>query len=150
MRNTRDDGDEILGIGRIESDKPKEKPKSKTYRVSAVPRRFSKAHQDWSAVDLGSEFSSRVGQMYPTHLAQANPVTCTKVFGRLMKEKGIGPEEMLAAMDLFFADPRNFQGVGEGVPLWIKFLRAFPYIQAQAKRSVAGDSFDWEKEAGNA
>ena len=146
MRKDYDDGEDILGVGRIEPKKPVAK-KTKTYSVPASSRRSKKEPAKWSAMDLGGEFSSRVSQRFPSYLGQANPVLCAKVFGNLMKTKGIPPTEILAAMDLFFDDDRNFNDIGSGVPLWLKFLRSFPYIQEQAKRAAGNSEFDWEEEA---
>jgi hypothetical protein len=146
VRKDYDDGEDILGVGKIEQKKPVAK-KTKTYSVPVSSRRGKKEPAKWSPMDLGGEFSSRVSQRFPTYLGQANAVVCAKVFGRLMKTKGIPPTEILAAMDLFFDDDRNFNDIGAGIPLWLKFIRSFPYIQEQAKRTVENDTFDWEEEA---
>lgn len=117
------------------------------FDMNLSPKRYLKPVEEWSARDLGAEFSYRVRQKFPELIAQANVVKCSKVFGSIMTSRGISPQEFSAAMELFFEDERNFRDLGKGQPVWAKFLSSFPYIQAQARRNSGIDKFDWEAEA---
>lgn len=146
VRREYDDGDGLAPVGKI--DPMPVKPKEKTFSVPASSRRHRKSQDKWNATDLGYEFAARVKDRYPNLLAQANPVKCAKVFGSVMKTKNISGTTMHAAMDIFFEDERNFRDVGSGSPIWLRFLGAFPSIQAMAERKANQESgFDWESEA---
>lgn len=148
VRKEYDDGEDLGGVGKIES-VPKTL-REKTYSVPVSSRRHRKSNDKWNATDLGYEFSSRVKTRYPNLVAQANPVKCAKVFGTVMKTKNIDGKTMFAAMDIFFEDERNFRDVGNGSPIWLRFLGAFPNIQSMAERKAKGEEgFDWESEASN-
>lgn len=148
VRREHDDGEDLASVGRISA--MPVKPKAKTFSVPVSNRRSRKTQDKWTATDIAYEFSARVKSRYPNLLAQANPVKCAKVFGSVMKTKNIEGKTMLAAMNIFFEDERNFRDVGNGSPIWLRFLGSFPNIQAMAERAANAESgFDWESEADN-
>jgi hypothetical protein len=145
MVSKYDDEEDFGAVGKIGV--PEKKVRAKTYTVGVVPKRRNKPVEKWTGYDLGMEFASKIKEMFPDLVAQANPVTCVKIFSKTMDDRGISPQEFSAAMDLFFDDERNFRDLGKGQPVWAKFLSSFPYIQAQARRNSGIDKFDWEAES---
>lgn len=102
--------------------------------VSALPKRFEKPHSQWNAGDLSAEFSWRVAQIDRGLMAQSPAAQLRPVLGRYLKEDRLKPEEIYHAIEVFFEDPRNLANLGEGAPLYKRFLASFQTNQAEARR----------------
>jgi hypothetical protein len=49
---------------------------------------------------------------------------------------------MLAAIRMFFEDPRNLNDAGSGVPLWRKFIAYYQTVEGTVAREELPDSYD--------
>lgn len=114
-------------------------PRRKEHTVrpgSPTDRRHEKAHAAWTAWDLTAEFNARAFQAGAGEVPhQTNSRYLGGAFGSLIAQ-GSSPEALYECIEMFFVDPRNTRVMGEGYPLWRKFLASVTNSYARAQRRV--------------
>ena len=94
--------------------------------------RINTPEELWSNNDLLAEFYDLVEKAAPNTSQQVNGKYLSTWIN---KEVGEGTQryEILKAMRMFFADPRNLHDAGVGKPLWQRFFAYYPTIQGIVK-----------------
>lgn len=125
------DGDEGE-VGRLPSSDKIRAKYGKVTVPARTDRRAEKAVSQYTVPDLISEFTDRVKKV-TDRTSQVNRGALAGRLGAWRKD-GITQQTIISGMDMFFEDPRNLRDLGEGKPLWIRFVVFFPDRQAEAAR----------------
>lgn len=134
--NTWNDDDDIAGFGLLEGELPASKKQPKASKRNPKTR-HQRPQEDWTAMDVASEFSSRVYQTLP---GLPIPVNTKKVWGalaRMRKTSNSNAVIELEVLDMFFADPW-LKASGMEYPQHIvgKFLKMMSTHFQQALRNL--------------
>lgn len=103
--------------------------------VANIARR--KQYAKLSAPELLAQFIDYV-TVATDRLDQVNKGAFGGTLKRWM-DKGVRPETILRAMEVFFADPRNTSSAGIGRPIWLKFQAFFVDNQVTFARAVGAE-----------
>jgi hypothetical protein len=124
-RGWQDDDAELQGVGLFDDEVPA------SQKVAPVSKRSSKTRhlrpqEDWTALDVAAEFSSRVYQRLPGAVNVVNTIQLQKIIAKNRKQFDLTPMIELEVMRLFFED-RWFKAEARTSPHYIqgKFLRFF-------------------------
>ena len=94
--------------------------------------RINTPEELWSTTDLIAEFYDLVEKAAPNTSSQVNNKYLATWINKQVSE-GTQRYELLKAMRMFFADPRNLNDLGIGKPLWQRFFSYYPTIQGIVK-----------------
>jgi len=138
--NIEREADDASGaVGKVEDKVAmrKAKYKGKGLSTASIRHRDNKSEETWNTSDLVSEFASLLNKSTASELTmQIN----TQQFAIWINQKvrlGVSRAHMLAAIRMFFDDPRNLNDAGIGIPLWRKFIAFY--------QSIEGKKFTEEK-----
>ena len=95
--------------------------------------RINTPEELWSSTDLIAEFYDLVEKSAPNTSHQVNGKYLSTWINKELSE-GTQRYEILKAMRMFFADPRNLNDAGIGKPLWQRFFAYYPTIQGIVKK----------------
>jgi hypothetical protein len=95
--------------------------------------RINTPEELWSTTDLIAEFYDLVEKAAPNTSSQVNNKYLATWINKQVGE-GTQRYEVLKAMRMFFADPRNLNDLGIGKPLWQRFFSYYPTIQGVVKK----------------
>jgi hypothetical protein len=95
--------------------------------------RINTPEELWSTTDLIAEFYDLVEKAAPNTSSQVNNKYLATWINKQVSE-GTQRYELLKAMRMFFADPRNLNDLGIGKPLWQRFFSYYPTIQGVVKK----------------
>jgi len=95
--------------------------------------RINTPEELWSTTDLIAEFYDLVEKSAPNTSHQVNGKYLSTWINKELSE-GTQRYEILKAMRMFFADPRNLNDLGIGKPLWQRFFSYYPTIQGVVKK----------------
>jgi hypothetical protein len=95
--------------------------------------RINTPEELWSTTDLIAEFYDLVEKVAPNTSSQVNNKYLATWVNKQVNE-GTQRYELLKAMRMFFADPRNLNDLGIGKPLWQRFFSYYPTIQGVVKK----------------
>jgi len=132
----KEEEDEAVGsVGKIEDRQAKLNAK---YKKPVKAQRDSKdrintPEELWSTTDLIAEFYDLVEKAAPNTSSQVNNKYLATWINKQVGE-GTQRYEVLKAMRMFFADPRNLNDLGVGKPLWQRFFAYYPTIQGIVKK----------------
>ena len=102
--------------------------------------RFDKPPERWTSFDLVTEFNSRAHRAGAGEIPhQINTRNLGGALGRLI-HSGSRPEVLAQCIELFFAAPRNMHDMGEGYPLWRRFLAQITSTYVRATKIVDQDT----------
>ena len=132
----KEEEDEAVGsVGKIEDRQAKLNAK---YKKPVKAQRDSKdrintPEELWSTTDLIAEFYDLVENAAPNTSSQVNNKYLA-TWINIQVGEGTQRYEVLKAMRMFFADPRNLNDLGVGKPLWQRFFAYYPTIQGIVKK----------------
>jgi hypothetical protein len=132
----KEEEDEVVGtIGKIEDRQAKLNAKyKKPVKAQRTSRdRINTPEELWSTTDLIAEFYDLVEKAAPNTSSQVNNKYLATWINKQVGE-GTQRYEVLKAMRMFFADPRNLNDLGIGKPLWQRFFSYYPTIQGIVKK----------------
>jgi len=132
----KEEEDEVVGtIGKIEDRQAKLNAKyKKPVKAQRTSRdRINTPEELWSTTDLIAEFYDLVEKVAPNTSSQVNNKYLATWINKQVGE-GTQRYEVLKAMRMFFADPRNLNDLGIGKPLWQRFFSYYPTIQGIVKK----------------
>jgi len=128
--------DEVVGtIGKIEDRQAKLNAKyKKPVKAQRTSRdRINTPEELWSTTDLIAEFYDLVEKAAPNTSSQVNNKYLATWINKQVGE-GTQRYEVLKAMRMFFADPRNLNDLGIGKPLWQRFFAYYTTVQGIVKK----------------
>jgi hypothetical protein len=132
----KEEEDEAVGaVGKIEDRQAKLNAKyKKPVKAQRSSRdRINTPEELWSTTDLIAEFYDLVEKAAPNTSSQVNNKYLATWINKQVGE-GTQRYEILKAMRMFFADPRNLNDLGIGKPLWQRFFSYYPTIQGIVKK----------------
>ena len=132
----KEEEDEAVGaVGKIEDRQAKLNAKyKKPVKAQRTSRdRINTPEELWSTTDLIAEFYDLVEKAAPNTSSQVNNKYLATWINKQVGE-GTNRFEILKAMRMFFADPRNLNDLGVGKPLWQRFFAYYPTIQGIVKK----------------
>lgn len=133
MRKWEDDGDDLAGFGLVEE---RDAPQPKI-RKSDPKTRGKRPEHEWTALDVASEFSFRVGRKYPLLPGTVNVRQLAGALSKFRKQYDTNALIELELLRLFMADERNFKNVGDEAPLLYKlYLASFKTKINQARENL--------------
>jgi len=132
----KEEEDEAVGaVGKVEDRQAKLNAKyKKPVKAQRSSRdRINTPEELWSTTDLIAEFYDLVEKAAPNTSSQVNNKYLATWINKQVGE-GTQRYELLKAMRMFFADPRNLNDAGIGKPLWQRFFAYYPTIQGIVKK----------------
>jgi hypothetical protein len=132
----KEEDDEVVGtIGKIEDRQAKLNAKyKKPVKAQRTSRdRINTPEELWSTTDLIAEFYDLVEKAAPNTSSQVNSKYLATWINKQVGE-GTQRYEVLKAMRMFFADPRNLNDLGIGKPLWQRFFAYYTTVQGIVKK----------------
>jgi hypothetical protein len=132
----KEEEDEVVGtIGKIEDRQAKLNAKyKKPVKAQRTSRdRINTPEELWSTTDLIAEFYDLVEKAAPNTSSQVNSKYLATWINKQVGE-GTQRYEVLKAMRMFFADPRNLNDLGIGKPLWQRFFAYYTTVQGIVKK----------------
>lgn len=130
-------------VGKIEDKAAMRKAKyGAKANVASVKHRSNKPEEIWNTADLVSEFGSLLNQSSAGHLTMQLNTQQFAIWINQQVGKGVTRQQMLAAIRMFFEDPRNLNDAGSGVPLWRKFIAYYQTVEGTVAREELPDSYD--------
>lgn len=132
----QDDDADLAGFGLFDDELPaaqKQKPVSKR----SGKTRNQRPHEDWTSLDVATEFAYQVYQRLPGVVNPVNTLNLQKILGKNRKEFDLNPLIELEIMRLFFADAW-FLNEGRKNPHYIqgRFLKFFTSHLEQALKNL--------------
>jgi len=117
-------------VGKIEDKKALRKAKYGAVAI-AEEHRNDKAEESWNTGDLVSEFAMLLGSSSAGHLTMQLNVRSLSLWINQQIGKGATRQQMLAAIRMFFEDPRNLNNAGTGIPVWRRFISGYQRIEGK-------------------
>lgn len=106
MVNRWSEDDDVAGFGLLEGPVPEPKVSKKDPKT-----RFQRPKEDWTAMDVASEFSSRVYAKVRGIPGMVNTMGLRGALASNRTKYGVTAEVELALIDKFFADGRNLNAI---------------------------------------
>ena len=108
MVNRWHDEDDIAGVGKLEDDAPVlvKKASKRTGKT-----RYQRPVEEWSAVDMATEFAYRLYQQIPNTPGIINTAALWGALGKNRKQFGVTAVLEYELMEKFFADQRNIDSL---------------------------------------
>jgi len=95
---------------------------------------MAKPADQWTSGDITEDFAYRVREKYPDKvLGQVGGPALAKIIGSWVRDARITPAELVAALEMFFNDPRLLHDIGQGLPAWRRFISYVPTVRSQAR-----------------
>jgi len=130
----RGEVDEAPGsVGKIQDKVAMRKAKygGKGLSTASVDHRSNKPEEEWNTKDLVSEFSSLLNNSSAGHLTMQLNTQQLAIWINKAVGNGSTRLHILAAIRMFFEDPRNLNGAGVGAPLWRKFIGFYQSVEGK-------------------
>ena len=130
-----EEAEAVGAVGKVEDRQAKLNAKyKKPVKAQRSSRdRINTPEELWSTTDLIAEFYDLVEKAAPNTSSQVNNKYLATWINKQVGE-GTQRYELLKAMRMFFADPRNLNDAGIGKPLWQRFFAYYPTIQGIVKK----------------
>jgi hypothetical protein len=121
----QDDDADLAGFGLFD-DEVRSSSSQKPASRRTGKTRNQRPHEDWTALDVASEFAYQVYQRLPGVVSPVNTLNLQKIIGKNRKQFDLNPLIELEVMRLFFAD-KWFLNEAHKSPHYIqgKFLKFF-------------------------
>ena len=131
----KEEEEAVGAVGKIEDRQAKLNAKyKKPVKAQRTSRdRINTPEELWSTTDLIAEFYDLVEKAAPNTSSQVNNKYLATWINKQVGE-GAQRHELLKAMRMFFADPRNLNDVGVGKPLWQRFFGYYTTVQGIVKK----------------
>lgn len=131
-------------VGKILDKAAMRKEKYGAQSQLSVKHRSHKPESEWNTKDLVSEFGSLLNQSPAGHLTmQVNGQQFASWINQQVG-KGVSRQNILAAIRMFFEDPRNLHDAGVGAPLWRRFIGYYQTVEGKVTREELPESYDEE------
>lgn len=135
--------DDIVGaVGRFEETpeqkKARRNAKYKKTSFNAVPKsmqRNDRSEEDWNTHDIVAEFYDLLREKVPGVPDQVNGATLTKVLNGYVRDGATRPG-LLAAVRMFFADPRMIANPGIGKDMMHRFFGYYKTVHGLVTKEV--------------
>ena len=120
-------------VGKIEDKAAMRKAKyaGKGFTTAPLEHRRNKPEEDWNTKDLVSEFASLLNDSTAGELTMQLNTQQLAIWINQMIKKGATRTHMLAAIRMFFDDPRNLNDAGIGAPLWRRFIGFYQSVEGK-------------------
>ena len=121
----QDDDADLAGFGLFDDEVPASQKKAPVSKRSSKTRN-QRPQEEWTALDVAAEFSSRVYQKLPGAVNIVNTIKLQKILAKNRKQFDLNPMIELEVMRLFFED-HWFRTEGRKSPHFIqgRFLKFF-------------------------
>ena len=120
-------------VGKVEDKAAMRKAKygGKGFSAASVDHRSNKPEEEWNTKDLVSEFSSLLNNSTAGHLTMQLNTQQLAIWINKAVSNGSTRIHILAAIRMFFEDPRNLNSAGVGVPLWRKLIGFYQSVEGK-------------------
>lgn len=125
-------------VGKVEDKAAMRKAK---YGPKPLKHRDNKPEEIWNTPDLVAEFGSLLNQSSARDLTMQLNVQQFSVWINKCVGKGVGRQHMLAAIRMFFEDPRNLNDAGVGLPIWRRFIAYYQSVEGVVTREALPESY---------
>lgn len=129
-RRPQIEDDSSGAVGKVEDKKAMRRAKYGAVPTS-VTHRTHRSEDTWDSKDLVSEFAALLSGSSAGHLTMQLNARSLALWINQQVGRGATRPQVLAAMRMFFEDPRNLNNAGTGVPIWRRFIAYYQTVEGK-------------------